>query len=108
MNEAMHDTMDVNSMFPYETTYARVVRNGLWVSIFIFIASCRAFDWKIINKDIGDMGNFVLKNESGAVLELDRGIGVSLGHGANTKETERCHKGSEVTTGSVKFVCVES
>ena len=80
MGNTVHDAMDIISMLPYESSNTGIFRNSFRDAIFIFVASGRSLDRKIVNKNVRNMRNFFLQNKNHAILEFSWGVGESHRH----------------------------
>ena len=79
MFDSVHNTMYVLCMLPDKSSNARVLGDEFVRTVRLLISCRHAFDKKIVNKDIGLVGDLILENEDNAVLKFSRGIRKSLG-----------------------------
>jgi hypothetical protein len=86
----------VVEVFPNKASDAQVFCNCLEGAVWELISRRGAFDRNIVHKQDGEMGYFVLENESDiAMLDLD-GICVSHRNGSESKSAERRLEGDEI------------
>jgi hypothetical protein len=51
--------MHVLSMFPYEPSDSRIFSQPFWFSLPIKVGQRWTLYWEVVNKNIGNMGNFI-------------------------------------------------
>ena len=108
MSDSMHDTMHILSMFPDEPADARIFWNCFWLAVLVGIRRGWSFDRKIIDENVGDVGNFLLKDEGHACLEFGGRVGESSWKGCDPQQSERSEECCHVSAFGMDFSCIES
>ena len=96
MPETMKNVVDIVSVLPDEAMNAGVARDSLVGTIWELIASAWTKDIDVILEVQGNV-NLTLENEGDIILEDSWRVYPALGKDCQTKGSERCLKGCEVT-----------
>ena len=97
MTEAVHNSMNVIEVFPYEASNVGIFGNGFISPLQGLIARSGATDGSVIEKGLGNIRDFWLKKESDIAVKNSDCIGGTLREDSAPVCSEGCLKRCEVT-----------